>query len=707
MKIKKLKVKAFRGFTGEKIFEFSPVTILLGPNGTGKSSTLNAIEWCLYGEDIIGKDTGIRERVRWEVQNRNSEDDPSVEIEIEKEDGSSTSISRKWQRKGKKTEEEFNVSDEACKNLLSKYSFKDFMTGVYQHQEVIRAIVTDEPKPRNEGFDRLMGLSEYTNLAEVINEVIKKEKGDKLEKELENKKKEIELKVDEWQKIINENKNDLKQRGLKEEDISKKGEEDLKNKIKEELTNFMVKLDISLTVEFSNLKTDSDVNEFIETIKSEIIKCRSEMPDVKRQKELFKNQGALSNLLENYKNLFLSRNEKIEKLNEFKSKNGDKQQLEDKKNKISEEIIKIEKEKEQRSLQGSIIEKAIEFLEEGIDKDVCPVCGVKTENLLEHLKKEWEEKYRVILKELEDKLKTKQVEKERIEGLLKEFAALQKEVDDAEKKLKNKIVDISKEIGEEIKEDEDPAVILGRKIDEIQKELKELENMVAEKQKNLNEIDDEVSIIEKMNKILNYKDRQEKARKIESTEEWESLEESSDRYKKFIHALGEIVSKIKEASREEAKSKIDNAKDKIAKYFQKITEHPSIDVNLQIEGDKKTGGNDYKILDKNNKDIIPILSQGNLNALALSIFLALSENLPFGFVMLDDPSQSLSYKEKEKLVDVLEEVSKNKNLIISTMDREFFEFLKSKITKKKKIYEFTKWDPQNGPEIKEIKEVTI
>jgi DNA repair exonuclease SbcCD ATPase subunit len=46
-----LAVRGFRGFTGEYAFEFpTPATILFGENHCGKSSTLNALEWCLFGD---------------------------------------------------------------------------------------------------------------------------------------------------------------------------------------------------------------------------------------------------------------------------------------------------------------------------------------------------------------------------------------------------------------------------------------------------------------------------------------------------------------------------------------------------------------------------------------------------------------------------------------------------------------------------------
>src|SRR5437660_1671637 len=86
--IRRLAVQGFRGFAGCCEFKFeSPVTILCGGNHEGKSSTLNAIEWCFFGDEVIGKDTGIRERVNWIIQNR---DLPSTDVCVELEVADST-----------------------------------------------------------------------------------------------------------------------------------------------------------------------------------------------------------------------------------------------------------------------------------------------------------------------------------------------------------------------------------------------------------------------------------------------------------------------------------------------------------------------------------------------------------------------------------------------------------------------------------------
>src|SRR5947209_19711589 len=85
----RLAVRGFRGFTCEQTFEFpSPATILSGENHFGKSSTLNALEWCLFGDQCKGKDTNIRERVGWIIPNQSLERlDVRVELWVIDTDG--------------------------------------------------------------------------------------------------------------------------------------------------------------------------------------------------------------------------------------------------------------------------------------------------------------------------------------------------------------------------------------------------------------------------------------------------------------------------------------------------------------------------------------------------------------------------------------------------------------------------------------------
>lgn len=55
MLLKSLKLKDFRQFKGEQYVSFANdpernVTIIMGENGSGKTSFAQAFRWCLYGE---------------------------------------------------------------------------------------------------------------------------------------------------------------------------------------------------------------------------------------------------------------------------------------------------------------------------------------------------------------------------------------------------------------------------------------------------------------------------------------------------------------------------------------------------------------------------------------------------------------------------------------------------------------------------------
>ena len=49
--ISKIKIKGIRGFNDETILDLTPgLNLLIGKNGAGKTSCLQAIEWCLSGK---------------------------------------------------------------------------------------------------------------------------------------------------------------------------------------------------------------------------------------------------------------------------------------------------------------------------------------------------------------------------------------------------------------------------------------------------------------------------------------------------------------------------------------------------------------------------------------------------------------------------------------------------------------------------------
>ena len=706
MQLKKIKITGFRGFNGTQEFDLSsPVIILFGENGKGKSSFLNAIEWCLFGGEIIGKDTGIRERVNWEIKNRHSKE-CIVELHITQND---KNYILKRTLKGK-SKHELSIEtpdgdtlsgDEACEKLnelLHQITFKDFMSSVYQHQEVIRFFLTQEPKLRDEAIDRLIGLSEYRNIIEGID--LKSIKPEELEKEISSLEREIEAKVEVWEGQIESSKEKLKEKGIREEEICNRSMERMCDEIKNKLRKFTSELGIDLSEEFKSAPSDN-VNEFLEFGKKEIIRLRSEMPDIKRQKELHEKKLEIEKKKSNFEKLKNDYEEKQQKLKNFIEKNGDIEKLEEK---IKELDLNIEFKKQERkntNQRGNIIKEALDYLKlEGVtDKNKCPVCGSKTDNLIEHLDKEYREKFERELKKIDEEIKNLQKQKEKTENLIREGEKLQKDFEEVKKEFNNLQSKLRKEFG--LTERDDVLQCLKLKKKEIEEEENKTTQNIKEKQKYLTQIEDQFPIIEKILHVIELRKKREKAREITKTENWKKLEEKAEELKRLREALENIVESVKKTSLEDARNKIEYIKREVNENFKFLTQHPLI-TNLQIEvkENRRTGSNSYNF-QHDGKDVTPILSQGQLNSLALSIFLSMTEttDFPFSFIMLDDPSQSLGKEEKEKLADILNNISQNRDLILSTMDGELFEFLKGKIKTQKIIYEFENWTPKDGPKV--------
>jgi len=334
LNIKKLKIKGFRGYIDEREFSFeTPIILLFGENHRGKSSTLNAIEWCLFGNECIGEKTGIRERINWEIPNRNltSKDEVFVELEMGDENGNVYKIRRKWISKN---EDELEITlpdgeslgeknaEEKLTQIL-KSSFRDFLTTVYQHQEAIRAILTQEPKDRNDAIDRLLGLSDYRNILSGIDKAKIDTKQKNLNKSFENFQKHIETALKSRQRDLEEKRNELIRKGVKEETISEEGAREIAGTVKDELSKFAS--DIGLTL--SDLPLPGNWREmkekFLNKVNEEIKRFRSEMPDVKKRTELYNEKSKINSLLSEYK----SRHKKFkiakEEIDKFIEEHGD------------------------------------------------------------------------------------------------------------------------------------------------------------------------------------------------------------------------------------------------------------------------------------------------------------------------------------------------------------------------------------------------
>ena len=175
-----------------------------------------------------------------------------------------------------------------------------------------------------------------------------------------------------------------------------------------------------------------------------------------------------------------------------------------------------------------------------------------------------------------------------------------------------------------------------------------------------------------------------------------------DKLEKFAAYVDIIYQTIENKIQEDARVKLGKAKDNIAHIFRILanrTDFPEI----EIEQDS------YEIMAvKDNKKIpaLSIFNHGDLNCAGLSIFLGLGASQrvihDIGFIILDDPSQSLDYFHRKNLVKIFNSLPDDKQILISTSESDFRNLILSKIIRRKKQYNFDQWTETKGIQAKEI-----
>jgi len=711
--LKRLKIKGFRAYMEDKEFIFdNPVILLFGDNGTGKSSTLNAIEWCLFGNDCIGAKSAIRERIDWEIPNRNlgSSADIYVELELEDENTDAYKILRRWISK---TKDELRITlldgqslegQNAGEKLaqLLKSSFRDFLTMVYQHQEVIRAILTQEPRERNDAIDRLLGLSDYRNILTGIETGKLQTKQKKMCGDFDSFTREIDVALRTQEGNLKDKRGKASKKGLKENQLSEKGALEIASKVKGELQKLGLESGLSV-VDLQVPEQWTDLYEFQEIADGEIKRFRSEMPDVKKQEDLFKRRGEITALKQQYQQTEKDYN-RVKSKFDVKEKESDKlrREVRELENKIKEK----EKQLSEASAKGAVITKALGYLQlEGIDKNVCPVCETEKPDLLDHVEREWTEKYEKLVGTVEDELDAFKNRQNEINTWFEEYNRIKRSFEDGYRRVVEVRKEIGKALGREITTEDDPDVILNNALDGVNKGLEVLEEAVKSKQERLDGISSLMGKMQLIADILSSEEKKRIVEQIQESSEYLRMEELRDEMAILVDDVDKIKIAISEASYEAAEQKVAAAGEAIDNYFRRIANHPAITkIEFSVSVDSRTARNSYEFKDQNGKYLTPTLNQGGLNALALSIFLGMTslkgENQPFGFVMLDDPSQSSGSGYKEKLVEVLDEVLDKRMVILSSTDKELQELVLSKITKAKTKYTFSDWIPERGPEVK-------
>lgn len=182
LRIQSISIEGFRGVNKKTSMNFAKKSaILFGPNGVGKTSILQALEWCFFGgliSAIVGPPEFKKEDAI--VNSFHPQKRATVEVVLEDEKNRRIKITRE-RKKGRsttsgKTKLEVEIggtqySGEKAQTELNKWlrtTPTEFYASIHLHQEAVRDLLVGDPLVRSEMIDKLLGLHFVRELIEYI-----------------------------------------------------------------------------------------------------------------------------------------------------------------------------------------------------------------------------------------------------------------------------------------------------------------------------------------------------------------------------------------------------------------------------------------------------------------------------------------------------------------------------------------------------------
>lgn len=714
IRILRLKASNFRGIGDSLAVDFSaPMTVLHGPNGAGKSSVLNAVEWCLFGGQIAKAECGIAERAGWEVARRGADaDGVFVECVFQIPEGATVSVSRKgWM--GRKNPELANAAEvkvsgadrvltgvDAQREIEKTFgTFPEFMATVHQHQEVVRFMIAASAADRSRAIDLLLGLAGPSALAQALRSI-------GWEKQLGGAAQIVQGRV--AQEIGRAGRNAMDDRRRAVEDLAEVGITDppgetLSERLLDDLRCVIDRLaeacggakgplpDLApdspdatqRAVDFARrLFRDSAPSKEIQELRSRRDKLLDRQRAVQERRELHRRA--------------------MEELTAFCKEHGDREQ-------IAAEESRILKEQQALAARLQFLSPRLDFVEKGLEQLVaahiehssaekCPLCAQDATGLREQLGQEIE------------RLRTTEIARTKaaLERCIAKAARLQKLLDRLDE-LENQTVccgqDINKAeaeafavLGIEADPKLDPERLLAAELERLEERIARLKKQLDEPLRLLQDVEAAASRLDHARDALAACQALERLDALPDLPEWAAFEEALRNLSLLAFDLSAITEKARADLLRESRRLCGDVGTEVNRLFCDIAAHPDIG-GVQLRVSSKHGRNDYALQDGRGRDLLPVLSQGHANALALSVFMGLVLRSPeprFGVVLFDDPSQSLGEDQIDRLAFAIDQLARERQVILATMDDRMRRAVERRSTCRRRTLAFHPWDRASG-----------
>lgn len=686
MPIRRISIEAFRGFRDRQDFDLSASAVVLaGPNGTGKTSFFDALQWCLVGSIERLEDLRARKSVEHIVNQYRLNDRASVEVELSI-DGTSTFLRRTGDRSGSTLELSIDGGEptfgEDAERALSRLLVPSegltlevaLTTSGLMQQDVMRAVLEAKPADRYKHISTVLGLGSLEDFEDEVQAVAKGAKA--LAESARDERDAAGASLDRARERLEAATNRIASLPRAEQIRS-----EVEGKLRQAPSGVVVDLEHTLDgrEDYQSLATDA---------------------------------GSLIQSLNSFAELWDHRQRTEASL-------GPDEPTEEKRQELESALVAaqgaVESAESELAAVESRLESAISAAEEMAQlasiaipllSDECPVCGqaIDPEVVAEELhSRSSQTRTTIVLREEAQSARARR--REARETLASVEAALRSVVDEAGKwsdaraaaeRARSAWEGISSEgpIGVASSDESD----LAQQLPAIVRFFQELHRLLLDALDSLERATDEGDLARAQSEVASFNDVFEsRAAK---------LEEVSQRAQR----LKSLADAAVEARVEVTERRFRAIQPLVADIFGRLDPHPAFKtIEFELDTYYRRGTTTPMVRDlveEVTADPLMVFSTSQANIAALSYFLAMGwsageRRLPF--VLLDDPVQSMDDVNVLGFADLCRHLRRERQLLISTHERRFASLLERKLAPRSEsestiVLEFVAWD-RSGPAV--------
>ena len=706
MRLASLSVRNFRGWCEGVLPLDRPLTVLVGENRRGKSSTVNAIEWCLFGREVEKKKSGIAERADWEVERRcPGGAEVRVALAIELDGVGRATITR--QRKagaGAREEDELEVAladgtvleHAEAERWLRENRLPDWDTwrrACCQHQEFVRGRLT-VADDLSHILSSLLGLEEHDRLHRLL----KDQQPGKIVARLDEEQAELE-------KVV------LARLAMPSDELF-----DAERKL-EALGIERARLSTALGVEIGRaaIERARALAERL-SIRTELPASETEAdePDVKRWAggwiaSVLKESriGERSSSASKLHGKLVGELAQIEPSEERwrKAKEALEADARERGDVAEQKRALAETEKSIEAAEASLRaeNRTLALLRDTLEVlggDQCPVCDTRVDGLRTRLEA-------TVRKGTGERLAALTADRDRardrrtaLEKSIRTSERLATEEKEARKLVETRRESLTALVSPGRLEGSTDLLAAARAEEEaLGREIAALE---ANRSSLDAELEEHRRDVERLKELARWRSATQRAQKkadLSSAPEWKTFQEAVDAAAAFAADLDSLGGMARQAQEERSASREAEVNRSLSEFVALMTgDGAGLDVRVKVKRTPK--GLSYDIEDSGGGRAISILNQASLNAISLALLFAQAEHraragLPT-IVVLDDPDQSLDDEHRAGLARAIERVARACPVIVAVTPGWLVQRLMSHVSLPRRHVRLGRWDAGRG-----------